>query len=1028
MSERPKCPKCGGELPADAPGDLCPNCLLATGLKSQSAEDPYAEYLASTAPQGDDSEGSATAVQLEPGQQFGGYRIIRRLGRGGMGAVYEAEDLESHRRVALKILAHSFDSPDARKRFLREGRLAASINHPNSVYVYGTEEIEGTPAISMELVPGGTLERRVRHEGPLPIAEAVDAILEIVSGLEAAQSVGVLHRDVKPANCFLDPDGMVKVGDFGLSISTAPRGESNISLEGTFLGTPAYASPEQLRGDELDVRADVYSVGVTLYYLLTGRAPFENRNLVQFLATVLERPAPSPRTIRGEIPKELARIVLRCLEKQPASRYATYDELRRALLPYSSTAPTAATLGLRVVASVVDGLIWSSVVVAFCLAWFRDPAAIFFPDLSDHDILMTFPIVNGILLMLYYALPEGLWGATPGKALCRLRVVDSSKSAPGISKAFVRALIWILFPVTIYVPYLIYAQPTFAVGEVDWVTQVMAWSYYVLLVVLFSTARRRNGYAGIHDLATGLRVVARSSFQPRPVSHTQDELLPDTQSMPKIGPYYVLDHLHQGDDAESCAGYDVRLLRKVWIRRTAQSTPPVAQAIRNLARAGRVRWLGGKRDSEESWDAYEFLSGRPLAHLLDRPQPWQLVRYWLADLSEELNAALKDNSLPEILSLDRVWITSDNRAKLLDFNAPGIERPVQPVESGNDVNDDFIRARRFLNQVAMAALEAGCVSSSDADERRVAAPVPLHARAVLDQLPVCTGPALPAHAFKPMLQKVACVSRVRRVALVLGSLVLPAFFGATVVLAYLMNSQWLQQHPEVATLRHCLIKLDSLQRKKSPSAEEMQTQRDLEVYIASELSDAVDDDKAMTGAAVRGVIVPQWRAIADKAVAARANVSDTDAAEAARRLRAFLDKCPSGLAAMFPNTNAPFFVFFVFFMIGVSLACVILPSLVLAFVCRGGFLIHTLGIAIVTERGVRATRLRTFWRSLISWSPLLLLPILVILLKPFIREQVSFSGLLCLLLAALTVLVALSCLLPNRSLQDRLAGTYLVPR
>ena len=168
----------------------------------------------------------------EPGQQFGNYRLIRKLGQGGMGAVFEADDLESGRRVALKLLAHSLESPEARNRFFREGRLAASINHPNSVYVYGTEEIDGTPAISMEHVLGGTLHDRVRQRGPLPVTEAVDAILQIIDGLEAAAAVGVLHRDVKPSNCFVDADGTVKVGDFGLSISTAVRGDTHLDHPG----------------------------------------------------------------------------------------------------------------------------------------------------------------------------------------------------------------------------------------------------------------------------------------------------------------------------------------------------------------------------------------------------------------------------------------------------------------------------------------------------------------------------------------------------------------------------------------------------------------------------------------------------------------------------------------------------------------------------------------------------------------------------------------------------------------------------
>src|SRR5262245_13882735 len=269
----------------------------------------------------------------EPGQRFGGYQILRTLGRGGMGAVYEAEQVETGRCVALKILNHALDSSDARKRFLREGRLAASVSHPNSVYVFGTEEIDGTPAIAMELVSGGTLQDLVKAHGPLPTGKAVDAILQVIAGLEAAQKNGVLHRDIKPANCFIDRDGTIKIVDFGLSISTALRGETNVTLTGVFLGTPAFSSPEQLKGDELSVRSDIYSVGITLHYLLTGRAPFEADNVVKLLATVLERPAEPPRKHRPDIPRGLASIVLRCLAKQPGDRFRDYQALRQALLP-----------------------------------------------------------------------------------------------------------------------------------------------------------------------------------------------------------------------------------------------------------------------------------------------------------------------------------------------------------------------------------------------------------------------------------------------------------------------------------------------------------------------------------------------------------------------------------------------------------------------------------------------------------------------------------------------------------------------
>ena len=186
---------------------------------------------------------------------LGGYRILRALGKGGMGAVYEAEEIESGRRVALKVLSQALDSPEARRRFLREGRMAASVNHPNTVYVFGTDEIDGQPVIAMELVGGGTLQERVKEGQPMAVAGAVDAILQVIAGLEAAAAMGVLHRDIKPSNCFVETDGTIKVGDFGLSRSTAARQETKLTLTGSFLGTPAFSSPEQLRGDEFSMIA-----------------------------------------------------------------------------------------------------------------------------------------------------------------------------------------------------------------------------------------------------------------------------------------------------------------------------------------------------------------------------------------------------------------------------------------------------------------------------------------------------------------------------------------------------------------------------------------------------------------------------------------------------------------------------------------------------------------------------------------------------------------------------------------------------
>ncbi len=186
---------------------------------------------------------TAVATDLSPGQQFGNYRIERLLGRGGMGAVYAAEQVDDGRQVAVKVLTSGLGSAEDRERFIREGHTAASINHPNTVYVYRTEEIDGLPTITMELVDGGTLEEKVERNGPLSIAEAINDTLQVIDGLEAAQKLGILHRDIKPANCFVGPRGEVKVGDFGLSRPVEQVEQSRLTQTGLFSGRRCFRRP-----------------------------------------------------------------------------------------------------------------------------------------------------------------------------------------------------------------------------------------------------------------------------------------------------------------------------------------------------------------------------------------------------------------------------------------------------------------------------------------------------------------------------------------------------------------------------------------------------------------------------------------------------------------------------------------------------------------------------------------------------------------------------------------------------------------
>lgn len=424
-SEKDICRHCGAMIPATSTEKLCPACLLSGALESPGDE---AQTISIAR-----GESLSLFGPSEFPCEFGGYRLLGLLGRGGMGTVYEAEQLATGRRVALKMLAQQLDSPDMRQRFLREGRLAAGVNHPNSLYVFGSEEIEGLPVITMEIAGAGTLKDKLKKNGPMTVTEAVDAILDVISGLEAAFAGGVLHRDIKPSNCFISPDGSVKVGDFGLSVSTLARTDTFVTAHGKIMGTPAYASPEQLRGDPLDVHADIYSVGATLFTLLTNRAPFEGGNAVQVVANAVNQ-KPKPLTeFRDDIPPGLERIVARCLAKEPDGRYADYTTLRNALLPFSSKEPEPASIKVRASAGWIDYLIAVMPAYVVLMLFIGGEKLIVQPIVERTMYLARYYFALFAIGFLYFSLVEGIWGVGLGKRLKGLRVVRTGTNADSYS-------------------------------------------------------------------------------------------------------------------------------------------------------------------------------------------------------------------------------------------------------------------------------------------------------------------------------------------------------------------------------------------------------------------------------------------------------------------------------------------------------------------------------------------------------------------------------------------------------------------
>ncbi|MBI2924690.1 MAG: serine/threonine protein kinase [Verrucomicrobia bacterium] len=275
-----------------------------------------------------DSATKLTAPRLLAGQSLKHFRLESVLGEGGMGVVYRAHDSRLHRLVAVKLLPFELTADAERKqRFLQEARAAARISHPAIAQIYDADEQEGVTFIVMELVEGKTVRELIRNK-ELDHLGAIDVGAQAADGLAKAHELGIVHRDIKPANVMLTPDGHVKILDFGLAklldlgAGSLDQPQMAQTQSGMVMGTPAYKSPEQVRGVPVDFRADIFSLGVLLFEMATGKSPFQRDNFMDTLHAVTFDDTPQMKSIRDHVPDELQRIVSRCLRKRADDRYA----------------------------------------------------------------------------------------------------------------------------------------------------------------------------------------------------------------------------------------------------------------------------------------------------------------------------------------------------------------------------------------------------------------------------------------------------------------------------------------------------------------------------------------------------------------------------------------------------------------------------------------------------------------------------------------------------------------------------------
>jgi eukaryotic-like serine/threonine-protein kinase len=910
-----RCPRCGAIVSADAPERLCPKCLMTEALREESRPSEDGGSLSGPSTLSQPLAGSEARLSLKADQSFGPYRLVRGVGSGGFGEVWEAESLVPGRHVALKILSQvRSSSPEAMRRFEREGRLAASLNHPRCVFVFRAERIEGWPVISMELMPGGTLQDLIHDRGALPYREAVDHVLDVVAGLEAAQQAGILHRDVKPSNCFLDGEGRTKIGDFGLS-KTFEEDEVALSGSGTFLGTPSYASPEQVRGGELDSRSDIYSVGATLYALLAGRAPFRGRRAPEVLAKILSDQPPALATQAVNVPAALERVVRRAMAKSPESRYRSYASLSAALMPFSSRGLTAGDLVRRAAAYGIDAVLLN-VLSILGLGLLGLPTA----GLPQYSALAA-------LALTYFGLMEALVGQSLGKRLFGLRVTSEGDEPARLRQILVRTSVFVGLAFASELPVYWQAPPARAVG----LSLPSLLAYMLIRGAPVATMRRGNAYAGIHELLSGTRVRAVVGQERIAVPTLAPEARgePTTTAPRRFGPYLESHPLWRTSTEALLVAWDPVLRRNTWIHSfaAAEAAPTPAELARSCRH--RLRWLEGSRSGEEHWDAYEAPRGASLlAWVAHRGRlSWPEARRLLQGVAHGISELGSERSRLRPLSLAHVWVDTSGWPKLLDFAA------VPPDEAGGASPGPGARLLLpaeewpdFLRQLVVFTLEGRVVPGEAGPAPRVRLPESVRLllsrlfgqEAAFDSLPEVLK-ALAALPAGP-----ARVSRSRR----LATLALPAVFVGTLVAGAL-------------------------------------------VYVLS----------ARPAGGVERPHVVEARA--------------------------------SGRPAIRVALDAAFF----------SLVPWGFPALLLAVLLRGGLSFSVAGIRVEQGNGSRAGRGRCLLRALVAWSPLL-----VGLAVDRLAGTTDHGVVRALALLGIVAGSAWAVLSPERSLQDRVVGTYLTPR
>lgn len=1011
------CPRCKRSLSTEGSEGPPAFCMYCGQKLRDTVASSGGMLTASHVPFTDNPEED---VAEPPPTEVGGYRLVKFLGAGGMGAVYEAEAPDSGQRVAVKLLSSRLASnPASVERFRQEGRLASQLAHPRCVFVLAADTEGGRPYIIMELMPGRTLKDLVDANGPLPVNDALTHILDAIDGLAEAHRLGMIHRDMKPSNCFLTSDDRVKVGDFGLSKSLADTRDHHLTQSGTFLGTVLFASPEQIRGDPLDYASDIYSLCATLYYLLCGVAPYHHESATAALARAITEPPPPICDKRPDVSRAVERLVMRGLERDADRRWQSLDELREALIELLPERQPPARPRTIIGAYLIDYLLLTLFleipleVLHSVMDWRS-------AELAGLDLKP----VSWALSTAYFATLDGVLGRTVGKSLLGLRVSRVGQSGPpGIARGWLRAIA--------------FAAIWFWTFHAPTMTGKLGGPFALLTVVtgfamlLVQLRRTTHGWRGLHDFASGCHVTQKPPPVRRLRLHARsanplDSLMPPSEAEPlpaTVGGFAVKGRLWAEPLGEEVwLAEDRALGRRVllWLMtddgNPATPLPSDTPRLTRLRRIGRgtLRW--SNRDLE--WVAFAAPVGAPLANTIRKPLAWADARHLLEQLADELEASQTDGSLPSRLDLGQIWVEPNGRLQLLDFP--------MPETAATAGCDPFA----LLRSVASLTLEG--TPRTGNGPGGVRAPIPPHAAPIFAKLFSKSGYTTvgglsvdlrETHAHPPEVTSAIRTAHLGIQATLL-SLGLLFMFGAALLAGPFMV---------IASDGRTLVAETALKDLSDPAKHEQL--RKIQGAAA-----AIDNPKARSR--IEGLRDRVSKEAADRRAAMlepqrlfveafdRATKEPNRTPEDQRRILEAEGEVLVWSAAN-EKSNAgrgdspwrymvwPFWI---------ALAGAPLMWIATAGVLRGGFSMMLTGIAVVRSDGRRATRRQCASRAAWVWMPpTFLLAASVWMQLAYFRWPYLAAGLWLAAAILLPVYFVLALKFPSRPPQDRLTGTHLLP-